>query len=333
MAFPITNYTRIWVRGRIIDLAKAAREETSYGVTGPVQFVPSPNVLVDQGTDQVIDTKPFVVFPDAQDGYFQIQLPATNDPDINPTGWTYHVFEPTGRDYHIVVPYDTPALTTVGDPLVGEQVIELSDVVPNPEGNPGTVQVLAGIAGRGVSSLAVDGSSHLIVTYSDSTTSDAGLVPTGLDAEGVRDTMGTALVGTSPITVTVNDGSDTITVATTLTQYTDALARAASQRVVAMTDGATITPNANTTDVGKVTMAGNRTIAAPSGTPVAGQRLILRLKQDATGTRVPTWNSVYRFAGGTTPTLTTTANKTDYLGFIYNADDTKWDCVAVKLNF
>ena len=100
-----------------------------------------------------------------------------------------------------------------------------------------------------------------------------------------------------------------------------------------MTDGATITPNADTTDVGKVTLGGNRTMAAPSGTPVAGQKLILRLKQDGTGTRTITWNSIYRFAAGTAPTLTTAINKTDYLGFIYNADDTKWDCVAVKLNF
>ena len=104
-------------------------------------------------------------------------------------------------------------------------------------------------------------------------------------------------------------------------------------RVVALTDGATIAVNADTTDEGKVTIAGNRTISNPTGTPAAGQQLILRIKQDATGSRTITWGSAYRFSGGTAPTLTTTASKTDYLGFIYNSDDTKWDCVATRLNF
>ena len=104
-------------------------------------------------------------------------------------------------------------------------------------------------------------------------------------------------------------------------------------RVVALTDGATISVNADTTDIGKVTIAGNRTISNPTGTPAAGQQLILRIKQDGTGSRTITWGSAFRFSGGTAPTLTTTASKTDYLGFIYNADDTKWDCVATRVNF
>lgn len=101
--------------------------------------------------------------------------------------------------------------------------------------------------------------------------------------------------------------------------------------VVAMTDGATITPNCDTTDVGTVTLGGSRTMAAPSGTPSNGQKLVLRLRQDATGSRLITWNSAYRFAGGAPPTLTTTAAKTDYVGFVYNGTDSKWDCLAVKL--
>jgi hypothetical protein len=104
-------------------------------------------------------------------------------------------------------------------------------------------------------------------------------------------------------------------------------------RVVALTDGATITVNADTTDEGTVTLGGNRTIANPTGTPVAGQKLILRLKQDATGSRTITWGAIYRFSGGSAPTLTSTAAKTDYLGFEYNAADSKWDCIADRLNF
>lgn len=53
--------------------------------------------------------------------------------------------------------------------------------------------------------------------------------PVALDAtllgEVIRDVIGAALVQGTGITVTVNDGADTITIATTITQYTDEMAR------------------------------------------------------------------------------------------------------------
>lgn len=201
---------------------------------------------------------------------------------------------------------------------------------------------------------------HVNAFLADVGTASTGRLPAleaASGAEGIRDTIGAALVAGNNMTVTVDDGANTITLAATTNSETirdtigaalvagvgvaitvdDAgntitIGRAAS-RVVAMTDGATITPNADTTDIGTVTLGGNRAIAAPSGAPAAGQKLILRLRQDGTGSRTVTWNSIYRFAGGVAPTLTTTAAKTDYLGFVYNADDTKWDCVAHRLGF
>lgn len=67
--------------------------------------------------------------------------------------------------------------------------------------------------------------------------------------------------------------------------------------------------------------------------PRDGRRIIFRLKQDGSGSRTVTWNAIYRFSGGTEPTLTTTAAKTDVVGFIYNAAAAKWDCVAERLDF
>ena len=70
-------------------------------------------------------------------------------------------------------------------------------------------------------------------------------------------------------------------------------------------------------------MAGNRTLAAPSGsTPAAGQFISLLLIQDGTGSRTITWNAVYEFAVDTAPTLTTTANLGDLFVFRYNG--AKW---------
>lgn len=64
----------------------------------------------------------------------------------------------------------------------------------------------------------------------------------------------------------------------------------------------------------------------PGGTPVAGQKLIIRIKDDGTA-RALTWNAVFRAMGTALPS-TTVLSKTLYLGFIYNFTDTKWDLVA-----
>lgn len=88
-----------------------------------------------------------------------------------------------------------------------------------------------------------------------------------------------------------------------------------------LTDGSTIDWNAETQDVCKVTLAGNRTLNAPtSGT--TGQFISILVIQDGTGSRTLTWNAVYEFASDTAPTLTTTANLGDVFVFRYNGS--KW---------
>jgi len=60
--------------------------------------------------------------------------------------------------------------------------------------------------------------------------------------------------------------------------------------------------------------AGNITIALSNGT--VGQKFIVEITQDAVGSRTVTWFSTVRWAGGSAPTLTTTASKRDTFGFI-----------------
>jgi len=98
-----------------------------------------------------------------------------------------------------------------------------------------------------------------------------------------------------------------------------------------LTDGATVAWDVIASPVAKLTMAGNRTISAPSGTtPAAGQFVSLLLIQDGTGSRTITWNAVYEFTADTAPTLTTTANKGDLFVFRYNGS--KWLEVGRNLN-
>ena len=90
-----------------------------------------------------------------------------------------------------------------------------------------------------------------------------------------------------------------------------------------LTDGATITWDVIDSPVAKVTLAGNRTLSAPSGTtPIAGQFISLLIIQDGTGSRSITWNAAYEFAADTAPTLTATASLGDLFTFRYNG--AKW---------
>ena len=88
-----------------------------------------------------------------------------------------------------------------------------------------------------------------------------------------------------------------------------------------LTDQATVTWDASTQDVCKLTLGGNRTLAAPTN-KTTGQFISILVIQDGTGSRTLTWNAVYEFAADTAPTLTTTASKGDVFVFRYNGS--KW---------
>ena len=88
-----------------------------------------------------------------------------------------------------------------------------------------------------------------------------------------------------------------------------------------LTDGATVTWDASTAPVCKLTLGGNRTLSAPTN-GATGQFISLLVIQDGTGSRTLTWNSAYEFASDTAPTLTTTASLGDLFTFRYNG--TKW---------
>ena len=96
-----------------------------------------------------------------------------------------------------------------------------------------------------------------------------------------------------------------------------------------LTDGATVTWDASTAPVCKLTLGGNRTLSAPTN-GATGQFISIAVIQDATGSRTLTWNSAYEFTGDTAPTLTTTVSKADVFVFRYNG--TVWHEVGRNLN-
>ena len=96
-----------------------------------------------------------------------------------------------------------------------------------------------------------------------------------------------------------------------------------------LTDGSSIDWNAATQDVCKVTLAGNRTLNAPTN-PTTGQFITILVIQDSTGSRTLTFNAIYEFKDDTAPTLTTTASKGDVFVFRYNAS--KWLEMGINTN-
>lgn len=85
--------------------------------------------------------------------------------------------------------------------------------------------------------------------------------------------------------------------------------------VTTLTDGATITVNMADSNNFTVTLGGARTFAAPTNA-TAGQSGSIFIVQDGTGGRTITWNTAWRFPGGTVPTLSTGANAVDRVDYI-----------------
>jgi hypothetical protein len=99
-------------------------------------------------------------------------------------------------------------------------------------------------------------------------------------------------------------------------------------RITAIASSATPTPDAGTTDLYQVTaLAAGATFGSPTGTPVDGQKMMIRILDNGTA-RALAWNAIYRAVGTVLPT-TTVISKTLYVGIIYNSASAKWDVLAV----
>lgn len=97
-----------------------------------------------------------------------------------------------------------------------------------------------------------------------------------------------------------------------------------------LTDAATIAWDAAQNQVTSVTLDGNRTFGAPTN-QVDGAVYVLTIIQDAvTGGRTASFNSVFKFAGGSAPTLSTATSAKDVLVFL--SDGTNMQEIGRSLN-
>ena len=69
-----------------------------------------------------------------------------------------------------------------------------------------------------------------------------------------------------------------------------------------------------------VTLGGNRTFGQPSNQNV-GQSGSIFITQDGTGSRTASFNSAFKFVGGTAPTLSTSANAVDRIDYVIKSSN------------
>jgi hypothetical protein len=138
---------------------------------------------------------------------------------------------------------------------------------------------------------------------------DASLVFEGATADDFELTL-SAADPAADVTVTIPASTTTLAGLAVAQSFT----KAQRGSVVALTDAATIAVDLSLGNNFSVTLAGNRTLGAPTNV-TAGQSGVIVVTQDGTGSRTLAFNSVYKFAGGTAPTLTTTASAVDVLAY------------------
>lgn len=134
----------------------------------------------------------------------------------------------------------------------------------------------------------------------------------------------TGALGT--VTATLFAATDTIVGKATTDILTN---KAITPRVISTTDDATAVIDVALTDVYQLTAVANATTFSTTGSPVDGQRMMIRFK-DAGVAKGLTWDAVFAVIGVTLPT-TTVAGKWHYVGVVYNSTSSKWDVLAVAV--
>lgn len=130
------------------------------------------------------------------------------------------------------------------------------------------------------------------------------------------DISNTAAIATSKLALGISGSVVGTTDTQTLSSktLTKPIINGSQQGLTTDTDGGTVTFDMSASNIHTVVIAGNRTFAVTN--VAVGQAFVIRVVQDATGSRVVSWFATIKWPGGSAPTLTTTGNKTDVIGFL-----------------
>lgn len=234
---------------------------------------------------------------------------------------------PTGTGITLTI--DATNASGVSTPAVKETVtgvVSGSDIVNLLRGRDGTTAQAHSTGANVVMWFTAndwnDFQSAFTAQHSQLDGSHKAVTATSIANSGNESVGGTlSVTGASTLTGNVQmDGNATVAGTTTMNGL-------AVTAVASTTSGATITPVATANQYNVTALASAATIAAPAGTPVDGQTLLLRIKDNGTPQTL-TWNVIYRAIGVTIPTATV-ASKQLYVGMKYNAADATWDVLSI----
>lgn len=184
------------------------------------------------------------------------------------------------------------------------------------DGNAGSATILQNT--RTINGVNFNGSANITITAN---TTNALSIGTGL--------TGTSFNGSTGVTIGIDN-----TVITTLTDTQTLTNKRINPRIVsaAATSG-NLTVDSDVTDTyNALGLTGAIVMLQPSGTPVDGQKLLLRFEDNGTPAGI-TWTTTagaFRAVGVTLP-VTTVAGKVLYVGCIRNTGDGYWDVIATAV--
>ena len=137
-----------------------------------------------------------------------------------------------------------------------------------------------------------------------------GLDVTGGGANGLIQATG-ILIGASGIGVGISSPLYPVDVV----QHSGVIRASGVHSTISMNvDAATVIFDLDQATTHGVTLGGTRTLALSNVR--IGDKFLIRLQQDGTGSRTVNWFDHISWAGGSAPTLTTTAHKADIIGFL-----------------
>lgn len=171
----------------------------------------SETLVLDSDSNAVMPPREIVVDVEA-DVEFTVDIPATDDPEFNPTGWTWEVrphFPGWKTTFNVVIPFDSP-----------DQEIWFSELVPVPADGTGDLYALANHQHEGA------GHNHTgiydpagtaaaaVATHAGAADPHAGYQLESTVVELIQDTVDTMLLEGDGVTLTYNDVAGTLTIDT-----------------------------------------------------------------------------------------------------------------------